>query len=736
MSQRLQKLFTLEDIENAYGSPVSIEAGGLIKDTGSGRVIARLYLKNGSDRNIKSVLVGFYPGDEEGYPISGMRDYRYDAENAEPGVIFGADTGVILPSDDTLSFTCDIKEIEFDDGDHWDERTAMKAKAEEDARIAAEERAAAEEKTRKAEEEARIAALDKERAEEQARLAAEGKAIAEARAREAVEEARIAAEERAAAEEKTRKAEEEAKIAAKIAEEEASLRAARAEEQAKLAREEAEKEKEEARIAAEEAKEARLAREEAEKEKEEARIAAEEAEKAKLAAEQARSEGTVDLGGYTEENPEPEVPEETEKSSEAEQDLWEAPSENANAPGFWNGSEEAPAAEAPQEAAEAPTEAPASEEAQEQPEAPATEEAPAAEAPAEEPAETPEAEPLTEAPASEEVPAEEQTEAPATEEAPAAETPAEEPAETPEAEPLTEAPAEEAQEQPEEPETPQLGYEPQPALEEETDAYKEDQGRSVIKLVGPSEDEEGNEVIELEGPKEEEFRGRLADLSPAYAGGLGDLSRAAAVSKPEEAEAPAPEEEPAEVAAEEPAEAAATQAGESGTAEEPAEAAAEETAEGPLTEEAAEAADEAETKPEAPSVENGVPEITNDMTQADDEEDAASGETGIDLSAYAPKDDTVESDAGIASKPEEAPNAGDADKPQAEGAEAKAEESAPSNTVFAQESEDVVPVPAIINDGADKELTGEDHSGRNLVNIIVFGAIAVAILLVLFFVQH
>ena len=653
MSQRLQKLFTLEDIENAYGSPVSIEAGGLIKDTSSGRVIARLYLKNGSDRNIKSVLVGFYPGDEEGYPISGMRDYRYDAENAEPGVIFGADTGVILPSDDTLSFTCDIKEIEFDDGDHWDERTAMKAKAEEDARIAAEERAAAEEKTRKAEEEARIAALDKERAEEQARLAAEGKAIAEARAREAVEEARIAAEERAAAEEKTRKAEEEAKIAAKIAEEEASLRAARAEEQAKLARAEAEKEKQEARIAAAEAKEARLAREEAEKEKEEARIAAEEAEKAKLAAEQARSEGTVDLGGYTEENPEPAVPEETEKSSEAEQDLWEAPSENANVPGFWNGSEEAPAAE------------------------------------------------------------------------------------TAEAEPLTEAPAEEAQEQPEEPETPQLGYEPQPALEEETDAYKEDQGRSVIKLVGPSEDEEGNEVIELEGPKEEEFRGRLADLSPAYAGGLGDLSRAAAASEPEEAEAPAPEEEPAEAAAEEPAVAAATQAVESGTAEEPAEAAAEETAEGPLTEEASEAVtEEPETEPEAPSVENGVPEITNDMTQADDEEDAASGETGIDLSAYAPKDDTVESDAGIVSKPEETPNAGDADKPQAEGAEVKAEESAPSNTVFAQESEDVVPVPAIINDSADKELTGEDHSGRNLVNIIVFGAIAVAILLVLFFVQH
>ena len=141
MSERFEKLFTLTDIEDAYGAPVKIEAGGLIKDTATGRVIARMYLKNTGDSKPKSVIVGFYPKDESGRTIPGMRDYKYDASQAEDGDIFGDNIGVFFDNDKTASFACDIKEIEFDDGGYWDEQEAkaMKAAREEEARKAEEE---------------------------------------------------------------------------------------------------------------------------------------------------------------------------------------------------------------------------------------------------------------------------------------------------------------------------------------------------------------------------------------------------------------------------------------------------------------------------------------------------------------------------------------------------------------------------------------------------------------------
>ena len=162
---------------------------------------------------------------------------------------------------------------------------AAKAKAEEEARIAAEKEAAAK---AKAEEDARIAAEKKAEAE---RLAAEKEAAAKAKAEE---DARIAAEKKAEAEriaaEKAAaakaKAEEDARIAAekkaeaeRIAKEKEAAAKAKAEEDARIA---AEKKAEAERIAAEKAAAAKA------KAEEEARIAAEKkAEAERIAKERA-----------------------------------------------------------------------------------------------------------------------------------------------------------------------------------------------------------------------------------------------------------------------------------------------------------------------------------------------------------------------------------------------------------------------------------------------------------------
>ena len=71
------------------------------------------------------------------------------------------------------------------------------------------------------------------------------------------------------------------------------------------------------------------------------------------------------------------------------------------------------------------------------------------------------------------------------------------------------------------------------------------------------------------------------------------------------------------------------------------------------------------------------------------------------------------------------------DEKSKEEAEAGAEEVLPAqkkaDVVFSQENE---VIPSIIKK-KEKALTGEDHSGRNLLNIVVFGGIALIILLVL-----
>lgn len=172
---------------------------------------------------------------------------------------------------------------------------AAKAKAEEEARIAAAEAAAAK---ARAEEQARIAAereaAAKAKAEEQARIVAEREAAAKAKAEE---QARIAAEREAAAK---AKAEEQARIAAEKAAAAEAAAKAKAEEKARIEaeREAAAKAKaeEQARIAAEKEAAAKAAAKT--KAEEQARIAAEKEAAAEAAAkakaeEEARIEARI-----------------------------------------------------------------------------------------------------------------------------------------------------------------------------------------------------------------------------------------------------------------------------------------------------------------------------------------------------------------------------------------------------------------------------------------------------------
>ena len=174
-----------------------------------------------------------------------------------------------------------------------EEEARIKAEQEEAARIKAEEKVIA--KQKELQEQARLKAEQEEAVRikaEEARLAAE-RAEAEEAARLAAEKAK-AEEERVAAEKKA-KAEEEARLAAEKA---------KAEEE-RLAAEKKVKAEEEARLAADKAKaeEERLAAEKKAEEEEEARVAAEKVkavEEARLAAEKAKEEEEARLAAEAE----------------------------------------------------------------------------------------------------------------------------------------------------------------------------------------------------------------------------------------------------------------------------------------------------------------------------------------------------------------------------------------------------------------------------------------------------
>ena len=656
MSDRLEKLFTLTDIENLEDAPVTIEAGGLIKDNKTGRVIARMYFKNCADKPLNSVLVGFRPMGENGRTISGMRDYLYDAKGVPVGEIFGDQTGILFDNNDTKSFSADVEEVDFEDGGYWDAAEAKK-KAEELKLIVPEEKEQPEQAPemweKPAEKTSAPAVWDEETHEDEPHSAEiYGAAVVEQKFGEpdegdfvpaSIETRQLGHEERPALEEQTDAFRE------KEQKEVIELEGPSEEEQPVIELGGPTAAEEPAEQPEAEAPEMVLVPEEPadieayfEKPAEAEKAPAEETEEApaetsaEAPAEEARAEEAPTEEPVPEEEPEPAeepAPEEPEKPVKLA-DMYGGAVVASELASYAAAYEKR--IETPEEEPEAYTEAPAEEPAAEEP---ATEETPAEEpVPSEEPVaeETPAEEP---APAEElvpeepadieayfEKPAEAPEEAPA-EAAPAEELVPEEPAPA-EAEPvLVEEPAPEAAE-------PVLVEEPAPETEDQWAGYG---------IVQPTE----------EKPEEKPFT-----LTPA------EPEAEPAPEEPEPVKEPAPE--PEEEAAEE----------------------------------------------YIPKIEDTI-ELPKAVAPEKNEGDAEEI-----LAAVAAKEEMP------AEKPEE-------EKPEEEKKEEAEEAAAPAaqkaDVVFAQEEE---VLPSIIQD-KEKALTGEDHSGRNLMNIVVFGGIALIILLVL-----
>lgn len=124
MSVRYKKLFSLEHRLYASQAPVLIESGALLQEQESGTLLCQLCFRNIQERPIKSLRAVVRLLDAEGALLDRPVDHRYqDLDLARDGLC-GRDVGIVLPSSRALSFTAQVSQVTFDDGDVWAADTA------------------------------------------------------------------------------------------------------------------------------------------------------------------------------------------------------------------------------------------------------------------------------------------------------------------------------------------------------------------------------------------------------------------------------------------------------------------------------------------------------------------------------------------------------------------------------------------------------------------------------------
>ena len=114
MSERFVRLNTLPCLY-AEKSPVLIEAGALLKDNSSGRVLAQLKFKNLSDKIINCLTVKINTYDSADRLLETNIVYQYLDIRAARYCEFGSNIPIYLKDSSVRSFKISIKEVIFDD---------------------------------------------------------------------------------------------------------------------------------------------------------------------------------------------------------------------------------------------------------------------------------------------------------------------------------------------------------------------------------------------------------------------------------------------------------------------------------------------------------------------------------------------------------------------------------------------------------------------------------------------
>ena len=119
MSERFTRLFALPAVLYAEGSPLLLEAGALLRDNESGRLIAQLKLKNLGEKAVQAAKIRLWPQDPAGRPLGEPLVYNYLDQSAGRGDSFGAKIPIPVAEPATRSFRAELEEVIFADGSLW-----------------------------------------------------------------------------------------------------------------------------------------------------------------------------------------------------------------------------------------------------------------------------------------------------------------------------------------------------------------------------------------------------------------------------------------------------------------------------------------------------------------------------------------------------------------------------------------------------------------------------------------
>lgn len=119
MAERYTRVFTQQGKFYYPGAPVIIEAGALLKDNQTGKIVAQLKYRNISSKSIRALTVKILAKDVSGAEVEGVDAFQYLDLNVPRDEEFGTKTPIFMPNVVTRSFICECISVVFEDGTAW-----------------------------------------------------------------------------------------------------------------------------------------------------------------------------------------------------------------------------------------------------------------------------------------------------------------------------------------------------------------------------------------------------------------------------------------------------------------------------------------------------------------------------------------------------------------------------------------------------------------------------------------
>ena len=119
MGETYARLYSLPERLYTMGAPVVVAAGSLLKDNRNGNIIVQLKIQNICSKTIKAVTVKITSIDTVGRTLGEETEYQYLDLNVKRNEFLGQQVPIIVPNEQTRSYSVKVTEAAFDDNTVW-----------------------------------------------------------------------------------------------------------------------------------------------------------------------------------------------------------------------------------------------------------------------------------------------------------------------------------------------------------------------------------------------------------------------------------------------------------------------------------------------------------------------------------------------------------------------------------------------------------------------------------------